>query len=133
VKRRAFITLFGGAAAAWPVTARAQRLSVPVIGFLDATTAADTVYRVSPFRDGLKESGFIDGHNVAIEFRWAELAADLAQRQVAVIVGQNTAMHAARAATSIEMVACRFSLVERSPRFLAGQPHSRGDRVAHRT
>src|SRR5262249_52809483 len=82
--------------------------SIPVIGFLDASTAADTVYRVSAFRDGLKEAGFIDGHNVAIEFRWAEnkhdqlpaLAADLAQRQVAVIVGPNTSMRVARAATS---------------------------------
>jgi ABC-type uncharacterized transport system substrate-binding protein len=81
-----------------------QRPSIPVIGFL-GTTAADSVYR---FRDGLKEAGFIDGHNVAIEFRWAEnkldqlpaLAADLAQRQVAVIVGPNITMHAARAATS---------------------------------
>jgi putative tryptophan/tyrosine transport system substrate-binding protein len=81
---------------------------MPVIGFLDATTAADTVYRVSAFREGLKEAGFIDGHNVAIEFRWAEnkfdrlpaLAADLAQRQVAVIIGPNIIMRAARAATS---------------------------------
>src|SRR5262245_33552029 len=81
--------------------------SLPVIGFLDASTAADTVYRVSAFRDGLKKAGFIDGHNVAIEFRWAEnkhdqlpaLAADLAQRQVAVIVGPNTSMRVARAAT----------------------------------
>jgi putative tryptophan/tyrosine transport system substrate-binding protein len=108
LRRRQFITLLGGAVAAWPIVARAQRASVPVIGFLDATTAADTVYRVSAFRDGLKEVGFIDGHNVAIEFRWAEnkfdrlpaLAVDLAHRQVTVIVGQNTAMHAARAATS---------------------------------
>jgi putative ABC transport system substrate-binding protein len=109
IGRRKFLaTLLGGAAAAWPVTARAQRLSVPVIGFLDATTAADTVYRVLAFRDGLKEAGFIDGHDVAIEFRWAEnkfdrlpaLAADLVQRQVAVIVGPNIIMHAARAATS---------------------------------
>jgi len=81
---------------------------MPVIGFLNATTAADSLYRVSAFRDGLKEAGLIDGHNVAIDFRWAEnkpdrlpaLAADLARRQVAVIVAQNITMHAARAATS---------------------------------
>src|SRR5438445_7909494 len=107
IGRRRLLATLGGAAA-WPLAAGAQRLSVPVIGFLDATTAADTVYRVSAFRDGLKEAGFIDGHNVAIEFRWAEnkldrlpaLAADLAQRQVALIVGPNTAMRVVRTATS---------------------------------
>jgi len=107
MRRREFITLLGGAAT-WPLAARAQQSAVAVIGFLDATTAVETVYRVSAFRDGLKEAGFIDGHNVAIEFRWAEnkldrlpaLAADLVQRQVAVIVGPITAMRMARAATS---------------------------------
>ena len=106
MKRRQFITLLGGAAA-WPLVARAQQ-PMPVIGLLEATTAVDSVYRVSAFRDGLKEAGFIDGHNVAIDFRSAEnkldrlpaLAADLAHRQVAVIVSQNITMHAARAATS---------------------------------
>src|SRR5262245_19081168 len=105
MKRREFITLLGGSAVAWPLAARA---TIPVIGFLDTSTAADTVYRVSTFRDGLKEAGFIDGHNVAIEFRWAEnkfdrlpaLAADLVQRQVAVIVGPNTAIRVVRTATS---------------------------------
>src|SRR5215467_742512 len=106
--RREFITLLGSVAVAWPLAARAQRPSIPVIGFLDATTAADTAYRVSAFRDGLKEAGFIDGHNVAIEVRWAEnkfdrlpaLAAELAQRQVAVMFGSNISMQAAKAATS---------------------------------
>src|SRR5437870_13059254 len=106
LKRRNFIALLGSAAA-WPLAARAQH-AMPVIGFLDASNAADSVYRVSAFRDGLKEAGFIDGHNLAIEFRWAEnkldrlpaLATDLVQRRVAVIVGQNTTARAARAATS---------------------------------
>jgi hypothetical protein len=71
IGRRKFLATLGGAAVAWPLAARAQQSAVPVVGFLDVTTAADSVYRVSAFRDGLKEAGFIDGHNVAIEFRWA--------------------------------------------------------------
>src|SRR5262244_946715 len=114
IRRRKFLATLGGAAVAWPLAARAQRLSVPVIGFLDATTAADTIYRVSAFRDGLKEAGFIDGHNVAIEFRWAEnkfdrlpaFAADLVQRQVAVIVGPNIAMRVVRTASSTIPIVC---------------------------
>ena len=109
IRRRDFVILLGcGTVAAWPLAARAQRPSIPVIGFLDAATAAETRYRVSAFRDGLKEAGFIDGHNVAIELRWAEnkldrlpaLVADLAQQQVAVIFGPNIAVRAAQAATS---------------------------------
>jgi ABC-type uncharacterized transport system substrate-binding protein len=108
IGRRELLAALGGVAAAWPLSAHAQQSAIPVIGFLDATTAVETVYRVSAFRDGLKEAGFIDGYNVAIEFRWAEnkldrlpaLAADLAHRQVAVIVGPITALRMARAATS---------------------------------
>jgi putative tryptophan/tyrosine transport system substrate-binding protein len=113
MRRRDFVILLGGAAAVWPFAVAAQQSAIPVIGFLDATTPVETVYRVSAFRDGLKEAGFIDGHNVAIEFRWAEnkldrlpaLAADLAHRQVAVIVGPITALRVARAASNNEFTA----------------------------
>jgi len=108
MRRREFIAFLGSTALLGPLAARAQQPAMPVIGFLNATTAVDSVYRVSAFRDGLKEAGFIDGHNVAIEFRWAEnkldrlpeLVADLVRRHVAVIVGQQVTMRAARAATS---------------------------------
>jgi putative ABC transport system substrate-binding protein len=103
--RRAFVTLLGGAAA-WPLAARGQQPAV--IGYLDSTRAADSIYRVAAFRDGLSDAGFIDGHNVTIDFRWAgnqldqlpALAADLVRRRVAVIVGQNATMRAAKDATS---------------------------------
>ena len=116
MNRRALISLLGGAAA-WPLAARAQQPAMPVIGFLNATTAVDSVYRVSAFRDGLKEAGFIDGHNVAIEFRWAEnkldrlpeLVADLVRRHVAVIVGQQVTMRAARAATDQQCAGARLN------------------------
>jgi putative tryptophan/tyrosine transport system substrate-binding protein len=71
IGRRELLAAVGGAAAIWPFAVAAQQSAIPVIGFLDATTPVETVYRVSAFRDGLKEAGFIDGHNVAIEFRWA--------------------------------------------------------------
>ena len=110
MRRREFITLLGGAVATWPLAARAQHVPVPLIGFMSSRSSAESAYLVAAFRKGLNEEGYIEGRNVAIEFRWANgrydqlpaLATDLVKQRIALLaaLGGEPSALAAKAATS---------------------------------
>jgi putative ABC transport system substrate-binding protein len=113
MRRREFITFLGGAGAAWPLTARAQQQSVPVIGFLHSESLDAIRQQVAAFQRALNEAGYTEGQNVAVEYRWAEgkfdrvpeLLADLVSRQVTLIVAGGGTVTAVKAAgTSIPTI-----------------------------
>ena len=114
MRRRDFISLVGGSVAGWPFAARAQQPAMPVIGFLHSTSPDGYTDNLRAFRQGLKDSGYVEGENIAIEYRWAEnqtdrlpaLAADLVRRRVAAIVsgGAPASITAAKATTTVPIV-----------------------------
>jgi len=115
MRRRDFLSALGGAAASWPLGARAQQAAPPVVGFMSGRSAPDSAHLVAAFREGLGEAGFVDGQNVIIEFRWADgqydrlpaLAAELVSRPVSVLLGVGgdpSAIAAKRATSTIPIV-----------------------------